>query len=55
MISEDKTKILVAMPKVLKQKLETEAKEQNRSTSNLIVTILTDFFKKKENAEESGK
>ena len=39
-VSKDKTGVLVNMDKDLKEKLAKLAKEQNRSLSNLIVTIL---------------
>lgn len=39
-VSKDKTGVLVNMDKELKEKLAKLAKEQNRSLSNLIVTIL---------------
>ena len=39
-VSKDKTGVLVNMDKNLKEKLAKLAKEQNRSLSNLIVTIL---------------
>jgi predicted HicB family RNase H-like nuclease len=39
-ISNDKTRIMVTLPKELKDKLEAEAINQNRSLSNYILTIL---------------
>ena len=42
-VSKDKTGVLVNMDKTLKEKLSELAKKQNRSLSNLIVTILKDY------------
>lgn len=42
-VSKDKTGVLVNMDKELKEKLVQMAKEQNRSLSNLIVTVLKDY------------
>lgn len=42
-VSKDKTGVLVNMDKTLKEKLSELAKNQNRSLSNLIVTILKDY------------
>ena len=42
-VSKDKTGVLVNMDKELKEKLVQLAKEQNRSLSNLIVTVLKDY------------
>ena len=42
-VSKDKTGVLVNMDKELKEKLVQIAKEQNRSLSNLIVTVLKDY------------
>lgn len=39
-ISDKNTKMLVVIPKELKAELETEAKKDNRSLSNYVVTIL---------------
>lgn len=39
-VSNDKTRILVNIPLDLKEKIEIEAKKENRSTSNYIVNIL---------------
>ena len=44
-IGEDKTRIIVTLPKELKVTLSEIAKEENRSLTNLIVTILKDFIK----------
>ena len=40
MISGKNTRTLITLPKELKEKLEAMAKKQNRSLSNLILTIL---------------
>ena len=42
-VSKDKTGVLVNMDKTLKEELSKLAKEQNRSLSNLIVTILQKY------------
>lgn len=42
-VSKDKVGVLVNMDKILKEKLCQLAKKQNRSLSNLIVTILKDY------------
>lgn len=42
-VSKDKTGVLVNMDKTLKEKLSELAKKQNRSLSNLIVTILQSY------------
>ena len=44
-IGEDKTRVIVTLPKELKVTLSEIAKEENRSITNLIVTILKDFIK----------
>lgn len=47
MIGKDSTKLIFTLPKTLYSQLKEEAEEQNRSMANLIVVILTDYFKKK--------
>ena len=47
MIGKDSTKLIFTLPKTLYSQLKQEAEEQNRSMSNLIVVILTGYFKKK--------
>ena len=42
-VSKEKTGVLVNMDKTLKEELNKLAKEQNRSLSNLIVTILKNY------------
>lgn len=44
-IGEDKTRVIVTLPKELKETLSEIAKEENRSLTNLIVTILKDYVK----------
>jgi metal-responsive CopG/Arc/MetJ family transcriptional regulator len=44
-IGEDKTRVIVTLPKEMKETLSEIAKEENRSLTNLIVTILKDFIK----------
>lgn len=44
-IGEDKTRVIVTLPKELKEALSEIAKEENRSLTNLIVTILKNFIK----------
>lgn len=44
-IGEDKTRIILTVPKDLKEILTEIAKEENRSLTNLIVTILKDYVK----------
>lgn len=45
-VSNDKTRTLITLDKLDKVELEKIAKEQNRSFSNLIQTILKDYLKK---------
>lgn len=42
-VSKDKTGVLVNMDKTLKERLSILAKKQNRSLSNLIVTIIQSY------------
>lgn len=53
MIGKDSTKLIFTLPKTLYSQLKQEAEEQNRSMSNLIVVILTDYFKKKGDSSPS--
>jgi len=46
-ISNDKTRTMLTVEKKLKEQLENEAKEQNRSFNNLIETILKDYLASK--------
>lgn len=39
-LGSDKTRILVNVPLDLKEKIELQAKQENRSVSNYIVTVL---------------
>jgi len=45
-ISDKKTRTLITLEKTDKESLERIAKEQNRSFSNLVETILKDYLKK---------
>lgn len=45
-VSKDKTRTLITLDKSDKAELEKLAKEENRSFSNLIQTILKDYLKK---------
>ena len=40
MISDKNTRVLITLPKDLKEQLEKRAKLENRSLNNLILTIL---------------
>lgn len=51
-LGSDKTRILVNMPLDLKEKIETQAKQENRSVSNYIVTILRKEIERIENQQE---
>jgi len=42
-ISKDNTRTLITIPKYLKEKLESIAKEQNRSFNNLLITVLKEY------------
>ena len=44
-ISNDNTRTIITIPKELKIKLETIAKEENRSLNNLIITVLMNYAK----------
>lgn len=44
-IKESNTRTNVTLPKELKKQLEEEAKKQNRSFNNLVVTVLTEYIK----------
>lgn len=45
-VSEKKTRTLITLTKEDKVKLELMAKNQNRSFSNLIETVLIEYLKK---------
>lgn len=47
MIGKDSTKFIFTLPKTLYEQLKEEAEKQNRSMSNLLVVIITDYFRKK--------
>lgn len=44
-ISDDKTRVSIILPKSLKEKLQELADEENRSLSNLVITILQEYLK----------
>ncbi|GEM_PF-1101155 len=44
-ISDKNTRIPITLPKDLKERIERIAKEQNRSFSNLVVTLLIEYEK----------
>lgn len=46
-IAQDKVRISLVIPKELKERLEAMAKAENRSTTNMIVTLLLDAVKDK--------
>lgn len=46
-ISENKTRTNITIEKTLKKQLEEEAKKQNRSFNNLVITILKEYIEKK--------
>lgn len=46
-ISSDKTRYSLSLRKTLKEQLEKEAKNQNRSLNNLIETVLENYLTKK--------
>lgn len=44
-IGEDKTRVIITLPKELKETLSEISKDENRTLTNLIVTILKDYVK----------
>lgn len=46
-VSDDKTRTLITLLKTDKEKLELIAKEENRSFSNLVETILKEYLANK--------
>jgi predicted HicB family RNase H-like nuclease len=46
-IAETKTRYALTLEKSVKEQLEKEAKEQNRSLNNLIETVLKDYLANK--------
>ena len=46
-ISEDKTRTNITIENTLKKQLEEEAKKQNRSFNNLVITILKKYIEDK--------
>jgi hypothetical protein len=51
-LGNDKTRILVNIPLDLKEKIEVQARQENRSVSNYIVTILQKEIERIEFQEE---
>ena len=47
MVGKDSTKFIFTLSKTLYGQLKEEAERQNRSMSNLLVVIITDYFRKK--------
>jgi metal-responsive CopG/Arc/MetJ family transcriptional regulator len=50
-ISKNKTRAVFTVPKTLKEEVEKIAKAENRSFSNLLVTILQEYVDKKNNPD----
>ena len=48
-ISKENIRTVLTISKELKSKLETIAKQENRSFKNLVITILKDYVAKREN------
>lgn len=46
-VGSDKTRILVNIPIELKERVEAEAKKENRSVSNYIITVLKNHIEDK--------
>ena len=44
-IAENKTRTMLTIERDIKAQLEEEARKQNRSLNNLIVTILKDYLR----------
>lgn len=44
-IGADKTRVIITLPIDLKEKLNGIAKKQNRTLTNLVVTILMEYVK----------
>ncbi|WP_160678719.1 DNA-binding protein [Clostridium sp. C8-1-8] len=47
-IGEDKTRILVTVTKELKEKLEKQAKKENRTVANLLNTIAIKYLEEQQ-------
>lgn len=45
-ISDKNTRIPITLPRDLKERIEQLAKKQNRSFSNLVVTLLVEYEKR---------
>jgi len=48
-MASENTKILITIPKYLKAQIEELAKEENRTTTNMIITILLKYLAEREN------
>lgn len=51
MVGKDKVRILITVPKEMKENLEILAEKETRNVSNLIVTVLKDYINKNTNIE----
>lgn len=47
-ISDTKTRVLITVSKEVKEQLTEIAKEENRSVNNLMVTIILDYLKNRD-------
>ena len=45
MVGEDKVRVLITITKDMKLQLEELAEKENRTVSNLVVTVLKDYIK----------
>ena len=54
-VSEDKTRTIISLEKDLKAKLESLAKQENRSFNNYVVKILKDYVQSLEKGDENYK
>lgn len=51
MIKKENVRVIITMPKELQELLKEQAEYQNRSVSNLVVTILKRYIKTKKNID----
>lgn len=51
-IGNDKTRIVLTVTKELKERLEEQAKKENRTVANLLNTIAIKYLEDEEKAEE---
>ena len=51
-VSEDKTRTIISLEKDLKTKLESLAKQEDRSFNNYVVKILKDYVQSLEKGDE---